>query len=125
MLKSIIVAAALLTSFSALASDTPNNTASVMFAYDPLFWKHVLHLSKQQATEIEQINFDFYASVKAIAASGGASRNGRELLQGLTLDRSTRIWNVLSKRQHSKWERIMRNQYASKKMRSDSFRSAS
>jgi hypothetical protein len=114
MLKSIIVAVALLTSFSVFADDTPGNAASVAFAYDPLFWKQVLHISKEQATEIEQINIDFYASVKEVASSTGTSGNGRELLQGLTLDRSTRIWNVLSKRQHSKWERIMKNRYALK-----------
>jgi hypothetical protein len=103
-MRTIFFVACFSISLSAFSSNPPDTKGAVPFAYDPVFWKHSLHLSTRQLISIEQINSDFYSSVKTIASHATDQR--RDLLNQFLLDRNNRIWNVFSRRQQTKWKRI-------------------
>ncbi len=75
--------------------------------YDPLFWKDELALKNNQSRKIEQINTEFYESLRSMKdEQPDKNEMTRELERGLQ-QRSQKIWETLLPKQRRKLERII------------------
>ena len=110
-MKALFLVVCLFVTFPIYANE-PVDKEKSLIAYDPEFWKEPLRLSNQQMIFIREINAEFYASVRDMASDSKFSADTTEKLNRLLNDRSNRIWNVLSKRQQAKWNRIIEDGYA-------------
>lgn len=110
-MKALFLVVCLSITFPILSSEAADKGKSVI-AYDPEFWKEPLRLSNQQMIFIREINADFYAAVREMASDTKYSPDTVEKLNQLLNDRSNRIWDVLSKRQQARWNRIIEDGYA-------------
>lgn len=75
--------------------------------YDPLFWKDQLALKQAQSRRIEQINTEFYESLRSLKdVSPPKNEMNRHLEEGLQT-RSQKIWDTLLPKQRRKLEKII------------------
>lgn len=98
-------------SFTVLAQQDAN----IRVIQDPMFWKLDLRLTKKQCAEIENVNAAFYSTLmNAMHQSDG---NHDVKLSSLLQQRSNSIWDILTSRQKSKWQRIEEARYTVKTAR--------
>ena len=98
-------------SLSALAQQD----AKIHVIQDPMFWKLDLRLTKKQCAEIEDVNATFYSTlINAISEDDG----GKAMkLSSLLHERSNSIWDILTPRQKTKWQKIEDARYTVKTSR--------
>lgn len=96
--------------FSAVAQEE-----SIRVIQDPMFWKLDLRLTKKQCDEIEHVNADFYST---LINSMSDKQNDKPLeLSSLLQQRSDSIWDILTSRQKTKWQKIEEARYSVKTAR--------
>lgn len=96
---------ALLISFAAQAQ---NSSPEREVMYDPLFWKDELALKQTQSRKIEQINTEFYQTLREMRDEQASTSESKEirLEQGLQ-ERSQKIFETLLPKQRRKLEKII------------------
>ena len=95
-----------LISFHAKAQNSQDDSKEVIM-YDPLFWKDELALRNNQSRKIEQINSEFYQSLRDMKHEQvSREENNIRLEQGLH-ERSQKIFDTLLPKQRRKLEKIM------------------
>jgi len=94
-----------LISFAAQAQTNQNESRDVVM-YDPLFWKDELSLRNNQYRRIEEINVEFYQSLRAIKDETSRETKSNRLEQGLQ-ERSQKIFQTLMPKQRRKLEKII------------------
>ena len=89
--------------------------ADIRVIQDPMFWKLDLKLTKKQCDEIENVNSAFYSTlINAMSQNGG---DNTVKLSSLLQRRSDSIWEILTPRQKSKWQKIEDARYTVKTSR--------
>jgi hypothetical protein len=91
--------------FAAEAQTNQNDSRDVVM-YDPLFWKDELSLRNNQSRRIEEINVEFYQSLRAIKDETSRETKSNRLEQGLQ-ERSQKIFQTLMPKQRRKLEKII------------------
>lgn len=75
--------------------------------YDPLFWKDQLKLSDAQSKKIQEINWEYYESLRMVLYDEHANREGlRTKAMQCLMQRSQKIWDTFQPRQKRKWRKI-------------------
>ena len=82
---------------------------------DPMFWKLDLRLTKKQCDEIEHVNTAFYSTL--IDAMSDKQDHKTVQLSSLLQQRSNSIWDILTSRQKTKWQKIEEARYTVKTAR--------
>jgi hypothetical protein len=104
---SVLLFFALLFSLAAFAQNGSDSEGREVVLYDPLFWKDELALRNNQSRKIEQINTEFYQSLRNMKDEQPTkSEMNRELERGLQ-QRSQKIWETLLPKQRRKLEKII------------------
>lgn len=85
-----------------------------MVLYDPLFWRDELSLRSMQSKQIEEINNEFYESLRHIRTEEADKEEvSKQLSEGLQ-ERSRKIYDALQPKQRKRLEKIVdRNQVIS------------
>jgi len=96
--------AAVLISFSAYAQGGADEHERVM--YDPLFWRDELSLKTTQSRRIEEINTEFYESIRLMKDEADKNDKHEQLERGLQ-QRSQKIYEALMPKQRRKLEKII------------------
>lgn len=94
-----------LIAFGAKAQNTPDNESREVVMYDPLFWREELNIKFDQSRKIEQINNEFYESIRQ-NRSDDQEQNSATLERGLE-ERSQKIFETLLPKQRRKLEKII------------------
>jgi hypothetical protein len=89
----------------AVAQDTKPSQELVM--YDPLFWKDKLSLKNAQSRRIEEINKEFYESLRQLKRAPHSKEEMQSQLAFGLQERSVKIWATLGNRQKKKLEKII------------------
>lgn len=97
---------ALLISFGAFAQETPSDERETVL-YDPLFWKDELSLRTTQSRKIEEINTEFYESLRAVKDEQANESQMHEQLERGLHERSQKIYETLLPKQRRKLEKIV------------------
>jgi hypothetical protein len=75
--------------------------------YDPLFWKDQLKLSDAQSKKIQEINWEYYESLRTVLYNEHANREGlRTKAMQCLMQRSQKIWDTFQPKQKRKWRKI-------------------
>jgi hypothetical protein len=107
VLRYSILFFALLIGFSAFGQNGSDSEGRDVVLYDPLFWKDELALRQNQSRKIEQINTEFYESLRLMKdEQPGKGEMNRQLERGLQ-QRSDKIWQTLLPKQRRKLEKII------------------
>lgn len=88
------------------AQDSPDTESHEMVMYDPLFWKQELSLKHNQSRRIEEINTEFYETIRTTKTDEDTESNNKKLERGLQ-QRSQKIFDTLLPRQKRKLEKII------------------
>lgn len=75
--------------------------------YDPLFWKDELSLRNTQARKIDQINNEFYESLRHVREEQPDQAEMHEHLERGLHERSQKIYDTLLPKQRRKLEKIV------------------
>jgi hypothetical protein len=97
--------AAVLISFGAYAQHGADDREVVM--YDPLFWKEELSLRTTQSRRIEEINTEFYESIRLMKDERADESDKHDQLERGLQQRSQKIYEALMPKQRRKLEKII------------------
>ncbi|HZY82292.1 MAG TPA: hypothetical protein VFE50_22360 [Cyclobacteriaceae bacterium] len=97
---------AMLISLAASGQNDPNDGRE-MVMYDPLFWKDELALRNNQSRKIEEINTEFYESIRLMKDENVDESNKHEQLEQGLRQRSRKIYDALMPKQRRKLEKII------------------
>jgi len=75
--------------------------------YDPLFWRSELSLRNDQSKKIEEINVEFYQSLRSIKDENHSRESKSDRLEQGLQERSQKIFQTLMPKQRRKLERII------------------
>jgi hypothetical protein len=96
---------AVLISFGAYAQESQDERETVL--YDPLFWKDELSLRNTQSRKIEQINTEFYETLRQSKDEQASKAAMHEQLERELQHRSQKIYDTLLPKQRRKLEKIV------------------
>jgi hypothetical protein len=89
-----------------VSAQRPDDQKEIVL-YDPLFWKDQLKLSDAQSKKIQEINWEYYESLRMVLYDGHANREGlRTKAMQCLMQRSQKIWDTFQPRQKRKWRKI-------------------
>lgn len=95
-----------MTSFFSVSAQRPDDQKDIVL-YDPLFWKDQLKLSAAQSKKIQEINWEYYESLRMVLYDEHANREGlRMKAMQCLMQRSQKIWNTFQPKQKRKWRKI-------------------
>ena len=97
---------AVLISIGASGQNDPDEGRE-MVMYDPLFWKHELALKNNQSRKIEEINTEFYESIRLMKDEPVDESDKHEQLEKGLRQRSRKIYDALLPKQRRKLEKII------------------
>jgi hypothetical protein len=103
MRQTNLLIAAVLLSFGAYAQ----NDEREVVLYDPLFWKDELSLRNTQSRKIEQINTEFYETLRHTKDEPSSQEQMHEQLERGLQNRSQKIYETLLPKQRRKLEKIV------------------
>jgi hypothetical protein len=96
---------AVLLSAGAYAQNSPEERETVL--YDPLFWKDELALRNTQSRKIEQINTEFYETLRQTKDEPASQAEMHQQLERELQHRSQKIYDTLLPKQRRKLEKIV------------------
>jgi hypothetical protein len=92
---------------SAQRPDDQKDDQKDIVLYDPLFWKDQLKLSDAQSKKIQEINWEYYESLRMVLYDEHANREGlRTKAMQCLMQRSQKIWDTFQPKQKRKWRKI-------------------
>jgi hypothetical protein len=106
VLRRLFAAASVFISLGAYAQNESNETRE-MVMYDPLFWKDELSLRNNQSRRIEEINTEFYESIRLMKDEEVDDSDKHEQLERGLRQRSRKIYDALMPKQRRKLEKII------------------
>ena len=89
--------------FGAQAQDSQHE----MVMYDPLFWKDELSLKNTQSRRIEEINTEFYQTIRQLKDELPSRESNNTVLERGLQQRSQKIYDTLLPKQRRKLEKII------------------
>jgi hypothetical protein len=93
-----------LVSLSAFAQEEEEHAVVL---YDPLFWRDELSLKAVQSRQIEEINSEFYESLRLLRAEEADKEElSKQLNEGLQ-ERSKKIYDALQPKQRKRLDKIV------------------
>lgn len=90
--------------FSAQAQESSQHEVVM---YDPLFWKDELALKNNQSRKIEEINSEFYETIRTLKAEQPSREENHTVLERGLQQRSQKIFETLLPKQRRKLEKII------------------
>jgi hypothetical protein len=106
-LTNLLTIIAVFAAFGAQAQDSSDPESHETVMYDPLFWKQELSLKNTQSRRIEQINSEFYQSIRTMKPDGADAEVNNERLERGLQERSQKIFDTLLPKQKRKLEKII------------------
>ena len=95
----------ILVSFAANAQTQADPKEVVL--YDPLFWKSELSLRNDQSKKIQQINSEFYQTLRSIKDETSSREAKTDRLEQGLQERSQKIFQTLMPKQRRRLEKII------------------
>lgn len=101
------IAFLVLGSLISLGSFAQDEDEHAVVLYDPLFWRDELSLKAVQSRQIEEINNEFYESLRLIRAEEADREEiSKQLNEGLQ-ERSKKIYDALQPKQRKRLDKIV------------------